>query len=91
MIAETTAGGTCVNHIAAHVLDQNLLFGGVNNSGIGSYHREWGIRAFAHERAIARSHYMTTKHFSALHTAYPQDIRANFEIHIRLVMTQKAG
>ena len=63
IIAETTAGGTCVNHIAAHFLDQNLPFGGVNNSGIGSYHGEWGIRAFAHERAIVRSHYMTAKMF----------------------------
>jgi len=63
IISETTAGGTCVNHIAAHFLDQNLPFGGVNNSGIGSYHGEWGIRAFAHERAIVRTHYMTAKMF----------------------------
>ena len=30
-------------------------FGGVNNSGIGSYHGEWGIRAFSHERAIVKT------------------------------------
>ena len=55
MIARTSAGGTCVNHVAAHFLHHNLPFGGVNNSGIGSYHGEWGIRAFSHERAIVKT------------------------------------
>ncbi|SFG91030.1 aldehyde dehydrogenase family protein [Pseudomonas sp. NFACC45] len=55
LIVRTSAGGTCVNHIAAHFLHHNLPFGGVNNSGIGSYHGEWGIRAFSHERAIVKT------------------------------------
>ena len=55
LIARTSAGGTCVNHVAAHFLHHNLPFGGVNNSGIGSYHGEWGIRAFSHERAIVKT------------------------------------
>ncbi len=63
IIQNTSAGGTCVNHIAAHFLNQNLPFGGVNNSGIGSYHGEWGIRAFSHERAVLKTQFFTAKIF----------------------------
>ena len=52
LIARTSAGGTCINQVAVQFLQHNLPFGGVNQSGIGSYHGEWGIRAFSHERAI---------------------------------------
>lgn len=63
LIARTSAGGTCVNHIAAHFLHHNLPFGGVNNSGIGSYHGEWGIRAFSHERAIVQTQVLLARMF----------------------------
>ncbi len=63
IINNTSAGGTCVNHIAAHFLNQNLPFGGVNNSGQGSYHGEWGIRAFSHERAILKTQLFTARIF----------------------------
>ncbi|PMX27473.1 MULTISPECIES: aldehyde dehydrogenase family protein [unclassified Pseudomonas] len=63
LIARTSSGGTCVNHIAAHFLHHNLPFGGVNNSGIGSYHGEWGIRAFSHERAIVKTQILLARMF----------------------------
>jgi aldehyde dehydrogenase (NAD+) len=44
IIADTSAGGTCINHQSIQFLHHNLPFGGVNNSGIGSYHGEWGVR-----------------------------------------------
>lgn len=62
-IANTSSGGVCINHISAHFLHHNLPFGGVNNSGMGSYHGEWGIRAFSHERAILKTQVMTIKMF----------------------------
>ncbi len=52
LIRRTSAGGTCINQVALQFLHHNLPFGGVNHSGIGSYHGEWGIRAFSHERAV---------------------------------------
>lgn len=58
IIANTSAGGTCINHQSIQFLHHNLPFGGVNNSGIGSYHGEWGIRAFSHERAVVRTNVM---------------------------------
>jgi aldehyde dehydrogenase (NAD+) len=52
VIRRTSAGGTCINQVALQFLHHNLPFGGVNHSGIGSYHGKWGIRAFSHERAV---------------------------------------
>lgn len=63
LIERTSAGGTCVNHAAAQFLHHNLPFGGVNHSGIGSYHGEWGIRAFSHERAVLETRLMVARIF----------------------------
>lgn len=63
ILQNTSAGASCVNHIAGHFLHNNLPFGGVNNSGIGSYHAEWGIRAFSHERSVLESKIMLSSLF----------------------------
>ena len=63
LIARTSAGGTCINHAAAQFLHHKLPFGGVNHSGIGSYHGEWGIRAFSHERAVLETRVMLARIF----------------------------
>ena len=63
LIERTSAGGTCINHAAAQFLHHHLPFGGVNHSGIGSYHGEWGIRAFSHERAVLETRVMLARIF----------------------------
>ncbi|MDI3258137.1 MAG: aldehyde dehydrogenase family protein [Sinobacteraceae bacterium] len=63
IIERTSAGATCINNVGVHFLHHNLPFGGVNNSGIGSYHGEWGIRAFSHERAILKTRFLTVRMF----------------------------
>ena len=54
VIAETTAGGTCINNTLIHFANQNLPFGGVGASGQGNYHGFYGFKAFSHERAVLR-------------------------------------
>lgn len=54
LIENTRAGGTCINHSAIHFFNNNLPFGGVNNSGIGKVHGEWGFISFSNERAILK-------------------------------------
>jgi aldehyde dehydrogenase (NAD+) len=54
VIAQTTAGATVVGNTLLHYANPNLPFGGVGESGQGSYHGEFGFRAFSHERAVLR-------------------------------------
>jgi len=53
ILDRTSSGGACVNNTVVHALHPLLPFGGVNNSGLGSTHGEFGFRAFSHARAIA--------------------------------------
>ena len=48
----TSSGGVTVNGFFSHYHENQLPFGGVNHSGMGSYHGVFGFRAFSHERAI---------------------------------------
>jgi aldehyde dehydrogenase (NAD+) len=43
-----------INGFFSHYLENQLPFGGVNQSGMGSYHGVFGFKAFSHERAIYR-------------------------------------
>lgn len=70
LIEQTSAGGTCINHVAAQFLHHSLPFGGVNNSGIGNYHGEWGIRTFSHERAIVKTYVLLAKMFFPPYTPW---------------------
>lgn len=52
IIKETSTGGTCVNDVLVHISNPNLPFGGVNSSGMGSYHGVFGFKTFSHERSV---------------------------------------
>lgn len=60
VIGNTTSGGACVNTAVMHYLHGKLPFGGVNNSGIGSAHGEYGFKAFSHERAVLRDRFSSS-------------------------------
>lgn len=45
-------GGGCVNDTLSHLLNDKLPFGGVGNSGMGSYHGRWGFDAFSHRKSL---------------------------------------
>jgi aldehyde dehydrogenase (NAD+) len=52
ILSRTSSGGVTVNGFFSHYLENRLPFGGVNQSGTGSYHGVFGFRAFSHERAV---------------------------------------
>lgn len=54
VLQRTSSGGVTVNGVFSHYLENRLPFGGVNQSGMGSYHGYFGFKAFSHERAIYR-------------------------------------
>ena len=55
IISRTTSGGACINDVIMHVANSNIPFGGVGNSGMGSYHGVRSFLAFTHERAVIAS------------------------------------
>jgi aldehyde dehydrogenase (NAD+) len=54
IIQNTRAGGTCINNNAMHFFNNNLPFGGSNNSGIGKSHGFFGFQDFSNARAVYR-------------------------------------
>lgn len=52
ILKRTHAGGVCINDAAFHVANEDLPFGGVGSSGMGSYHGEEGFATFSHSKAI---------------------------------------
>jgi aldehyde dehydrogenase (NAD+) len=52
ILSRTSSGGVTINGFFSHYLENQLPFGGVNQSGMGSYHGVFGFKAFSHERAI---------------------------------------
>ncbi len=52
VLKRTSSGGVTVNGVFSHYLENRLPFGGVNGSGMGSYHGHFGFKAFSHERAV---------------------------------------
>jgi len=45
-------GGGCVNDVVIHLATSNMGFGGVGESGMGSYHGKTGFDAFSHTKSI---------------------------------------
>jgi aldehyde dehydrogenase (NAD+) len=54
----TSSGGVCINHCLIQFAHGNVPFGGVNASGMGSSHGQWGFAAFSHERAVVKTRVM---------------------------------
>jgi coniferyl-aldehyde dehydrogenase len=52
VLTHTTAGGVTINDVVMHVAQEDLPFGGVGPSGMGSYHGADGFREFSHRKAV---------------------------------------
>lgn len=52
LLSELSFGGGAVNEAIMHISNSSLPFGGVGNSGTGSYHGEAGFRTFSHYKSI---------------------------------------
>jgi aldehyde dehydrogenase (NAD+) len=52
VIYKTTSGGACINDTIMHIVNHELPFGGVGNSGQGKYHGKYSFLAFSNARAI---------------------------------------
>lgn len=52
VVGRVSFGGGCVNDVLMHLATPYLPFGGVGNSGMGSYHGHYSFEAFSHRKGI---------------------------------------
>ena len=52
ILENTTSGGVTVNDVISHIQMEDLPFGGVGPSGMGSYHGYDGFKEFSHAKAV---------------------------------------
>lgn len=55
IVQNISFGGGCVNNTLMHLVDPNLPFGGIGNSGYGAYHGEAGFKAFTHAKSVVKT------------------------------------
>lgn len=49
---QTSAGSQCINDVVMFMMNDEFPFGGIGNSGIGSYHGKWGFDNFSHLKPV---------------------------------------
>ena len=52
VVEQVRYGGGCINDTVIHLANDHLPFGGVGESGMGSYHGKAGFAAFSHEKSV---------------------------------------
>ena len=50
--ADTSSGSVCINDAVIFMINAEMPFGGVGNSGMGCYHGKWGFETFSHLKPI---------------------------------------
>ncbi|MFT6434300.1 MAG: coniferyl-aldehyde dehydrogenase [Candidatus Azotimanducaceae bacterium] len=70
VLTQTTSGGVTVNDVVMHVAQEDLPFGGVGSSGMGSYHGFDGFKTFSHAKAIFTQSKTVSKLAAAMRPPY---------------------
>ncbi len=78
--AELSYGGGCINDVVIHLTSSTMGFGGVGESGMGSYHGKDGFDAFTHYKSI-----MDKKTWIDLPMRY-QPYKSKFEKILRMIL-----
>lgn len=55
-LKEVAFGGGCINDTIIHLATSRMGFGGVGNSGMGSYHGKKSFDTFSHEKSIVKKY-----------------------------------
>ena len=53
---QVSFGGGCINDTIIHLATSEMGFGGVGNSGMGSYHGRKSFETFSHEKSIVKKY-----------------------------------
>ena len=70
VLNNTTSGGVTVNDVISHIQMEDLPFGGVGPSGMGSYHGHDGFKEFSHAKAVYKQTRINLMKFAGLVPPY---------------------
>jgi coniferyl-aldehyde dehydrogenase len=70
VLTHTTSGGVTVNDVIMHIAQEDLPFGGVGPSGMGSYHGHDGFKNFSHAKAVYTQSKTVSKLAAAMRPPY---------------------
>ena len=83
VLSRTISGGVTVNDVIMHVSMEDLPFGGVGSSGIGSYHGPEGFREFSHARSVYTQPKIDVAKLAGLKPPYGDTTRKTIEREIK--------
>ena len=83
VLSRTISGGVTVNDVMMHVSMDDLPFGGVGASGIGSYHGPEGFREFSHARSVFMQTGLDLAKFAGMTPPYNERTRKTVEMEIK--------
>ena len=75
VLDRTISGGVTVNDVVFHVSMEDLPFGGVGPSGMGSYHGHDGFKTFSHAKAVYRQPKIDVAKLAGLKPPYGKAVR----------------
>lgn len=83
VLGRTISGGVSVNDVVLHASMDDLPFGGIGASGMGSYHGPEGFRAFSHARAVFRQTSLDFARLAGLKPPYGPALQRLLRLQIR--------
>ncbi|HEX8446200.1 MAG TPA: coniferyl aldehyde dehydrogenase [Sphingomonas sp.] len=75
VLDRTVSGGVTLDDVIFHVSMEDLPFGGVGPSGMGSYHGQDGFRTFSHARAVFKQSRLDVAKLAGLKPPYGAALR----------------
>ncbi len=69
-VSRVQSGGVCINDCLSHMTTTTLPFGGIGDSGMGSYHGRASFETFSHEKSV-----MKKANWFELQVRYPPEER----------------
>ncbi|WP_284358640.1 coniferyl aldehyde dehydrogenase [Candidatus Phycosocius spiralis] len=82
VLSSTISGGVTVNDVIFHIAMEDLPFGGIGPSGMGSYHGQDGFKEFSHARAIYHQINKDIGPLKALRPPYGSAVKTFLAQHI---------
>ena len=76
VLDRTISGGVTLDDVVFHVSMEDLPFGGIGPSGMGSYHGRDGFRTFSHAKAVYQQSRLDVAKLAGLKPPYGKTTRA---------------